>query len=96
MSRNRAMHWKPNGKIIREEIVEEIFNPSGCEIQLRSLSAYSSRTFANLSAEGLKRREIVLGWLTGTGCEAEVCLNPGKLDEIPDDIDMRIVVIAER
>ena len=75
-------------------VYEEIFDPSGCEIQLRSLSAYSSRSFANLSAEGLERREIVLGWLTGTGCEAEVCLNPGKLDEIPDDA--KIVVIAER
>ena len=75
-------------------VYEEIFDPSGCEIQLRSLSAYSSRSFAHLSAEGLERREIVLGWLTGTGCEAEVCLNPGKLDEVPDDA--KIVVIAER
>ncbi|MCK4806646.1 MAG: hypothetical protein KAT09_03320 [Candidatus Aegiribacteria sp.] len=77
-------------------VYEEIFDPSGCEIQLRCPSAYSSRSFAHLSAEGLERGEIVLGWLTGTGCEAEVCLNPGKLDEIPDDIDTRIVVIAER
>ncbi len=77
-------------------VYEEIFDPSGCEIQLRCLSAYSSRSFAQLSAEGLEHGEIVLGWLTGTGCEAEVCLNPGKLDEIPDDIDARIVVIAER
>ncbi len=77
-------------------VYEEIFDPSGCEIQLRSPSAYSSRSFAHLSAEGIERREIVLGWLTGTGCEAEVSLNPGKLDEIPDDIDTRIVVIAER
>ncbi|MEN8209288.1 MAG: hypothetical protein ABFR50_08555 [Candidatus Fermentibacteria bacterium] len=75
-------------------VYEEIFDPSGCEIQLRCLSAYSSRSFAHLSAEGLERREIVLGWLTGTGCEAEVSLNPGKLDEIPDDA--KIVVIAER
>ncbi|MCK5115596.1 MAG: hypothetical protein KAR44_03290 [Candidatus Aegiribacteria sp.] len=75
-------------------VFEEIFDPSGCEIQLRSLSAYSSRSFAQLSIEGLERGEIVLGWLIGAGCKAEVCLNPGKLDEIPDDA--KIVVIAER
>jgi len=76
-------------------VYEEIFDPSGCEIQLRSPSIYSSRSFAQLSAEGLERGEIVLGWLTGTGCEAEVCLNPEKLDKIPDD-SAKIVVIAER
>ncbi|MCD4700871.1 MAG: hypothetical protein K8S24_03345 [Candidatus Aegiribacteria sp.] len=77
-------------------VYEEIFDPSGCEIQLRCPSAYSSRSFAHLSAEGLERGEIVLGWLTGTGCGAEVLLNPGKLDEIPDDSDTRIIAIAER
>jgi len=77
-------------------VYEEIFDPSGCEIQLRCPSAYSSRIFSHLSAEGMEHGEIVLGWLTGTGCGAEVFLNPGKLNEIPDDTDTRIVVIAER
>ncbi len=77
-------------------VYEEIFDPSGCEIQLRCPSVYSSRSFVNLLAEGLERGEIVMGWLTGNGCEAVVCLNPGKHDEIPGDIDTKIVVIAER
>ncbi len=77
-------------------VYEEIFDPSGCEIQLRCPSIYSSRSFGQLSAEGMERGEIVLGWLIGAGCEAEVCLNPAATDAMPDIEDIKIVVIAER
>jgi len=78
------------------DVYEEIFDPSGCEVQLRCPTVYSSRTFAQLSAEGLQKREVVMGWLTGVGCNADVYLNPQKDDTIPDDKNTRIVVIAER
>ena len=46
--------------------------------------------------EGLAKREIVLGWLTGSGSGADVCLNPPREAVLPDDESTRIVVIAER
>jgi ion channel POLLUX/CASTOR len=78
------------------DVYEEIFDPSGCEIQLRCPTVYSSRSFAELSAEGLAKREVVMGWLTGAGCDAEVYLNPKKQDLLPEGENTRIVVIAER
>ena len=78
------------------QVYEEIFDPSGCEIQLRKASLYWSKEFFSLAAEGLDRREVVLGWLTGTGSESRVCLNPDRNALRPADQDTRIVVIAER
>jgi len=78
------------------DVYEEIFDPSGCEVQLRCPSVYVSRSFAQMSAEGLQKKEIVLGWLTGTGSDAEVHLNPDRQDVMPDEDSVKIVVIAER
>lgn len=78
------------------QVYEEIFDPSGCEVQLRKASLYKSREFSSLAAEGMGRREVVLGWLTGTGLESRVCLNPRRDVQRPSDRDTRIVVIAER
>ncbi|MCD4707336.1 MAG: hypothetical protein K8S62_06325 [Candidatus Sabulitectum sp.] len=78
------------------QVYEEIFDPSGCEVQLRKVSLYKSRNFSNLAGEGLARREVVLGWLTGTGLKSRVCLNPRRDIPLPSDRDTRIVVIAER
>ena len=78
------------------ELFGEIFDPSGCEIQLRCPSVYSSRVFRDLVGEGLERREVVLGWLNGTGAEASTCLNPGRGKVLPDSPDTRVIVIAER
>ncbi len=77
-------------------VYEEIFDPSGCEVQLRRASLYNSGEFSSLAAQGLNRGEVVLGWLTGTGSESRVCLNPDRNTLLPDDRNTRIVVIAER
>jgi len=78
------------------QVYEEIFDPSGCEVQLRCPSLYMSRTFAKLTAEGLQRREVILGWLTGRGSESVVRLNPGREEELPEGSGSRVIVIAER
>ncbi|MCK5131669.1 MAG: hypothetical protein KAR40_05895 [Candidatus Sabulitectum sp.] len=77
-------------------VYEEIFDPSGCEVQLRKASLYNSGEFSSLAAQGLRRGEVVLGWLTGTGSESRVCLNPDRNTLLPTGKDTRIVVIAER
>jgi Trk K+ transport system NAD-binding subunit len=77
-------------------VYEEIFDPSGCEIQLRDASLYAEGDFAGISAQGAEKGEVVLGWLKGTGCESEVCLNPSSKDLLPTGPGTRIVVIAER
>lgn len=78
------------------QVYEEIFDPSGCEIQLRKASLYNSRYYSSLAFEGLEKGEIVLGWLTGTGTASRVYLNPEKESLLPSDNDTKIVVIAER
>ena len=78
------------------QVFEEIFDPSGCEIQLRCASQYNPGTFRELEAQGRLRNEIVLGWLTGTGSEAVVILNPTRDLPIPSDEDCRVITIAER
>lgn len=78
------------------QVFEEIFDPSGCEIQLRSASQYHRGTFRELEAQGRLRNEVVLGWLTGTGSEAVVTLNPSRNLVMPPDEDCRIIAIAER
>ncbi len=78
------------------QVYEEIFDPSGCEIQLRKASLYNSRDYSSLAFEGLEKGEIVLGWLTGTGTASRVYLNPDKEALLPSDNDTKIVVIAER
>ncbi|MCK5786056.1 MAG: hypothetical protein KAH54_05815, partial [Candidatus Sabulitectum sp.] len=45
------------------QVYDEIFDPSGCEIQLRRVSLYRSGDFSGLTAEGMDRREVVLGWV---------------------------------
>ncbi len=77
-------------------VYDEIFDPSGCEIQLRDASQYSARDFSDLTAVGLDRGEVVLGWLTGAGIDSKVMLNPASDEPLPDDPGTRIVVIAER
>lgn len=78
------------------QVYEEIFDPSGCEIQLRKASLYGAGVFSTIAAQGIARHEVVLGWLTGTGSSSMVCLNPDKNDLLPADRHTRIVVIAER
>jgi hypothetical protein len=77
-------------------LYDEIFDPEGCEIQLRCPRVYGSGTFGGMILEGLAKREVVLGWLTGTGSGAEVSLNPPREAVLPGDESTRIVVIAER
>ena len=78
------------------QVFEEIFAPSGCEIQLRCASQYHRGTFRELEAQGRLRNEVVLGWLTGTGSEAVVTLNPSRDLVMPPDEDCRVIAIAER
>ena len=78
------------------QVYEEIFDPSGCEVQLRKASFYNSCNYSSLASEGLERGEIVLGWLTGTGTASRVYLNPEKEALLPSEKNTRIVVIAER
>jgi Trk K+ transport system NAD-binding subunit len=77
-------------------VYEEIFDPSGCEIQLREASRYKAEDFSDLTAAGLARGEVVLGWLTGTGTNSRARLNPAYDELLPEDPGTRIVVIAER
>jgi len=77
-------------------VYDEIFDPSGCEIQLRDASRYNAKDFSGLAAVGLARGEVVLGWLTGTGIDSKARLNPASDELLPDHPDTRIVVIAER
>lgn len=77
-------------------LYEEIFDPSGCEIQLRCPELYGRVTFDELVRRGLSRREVVLGWLTGTGTDAEVTLNPSRQVLMPEDGTLRVVVLSER
>ncbi len=78
------------------DLYEEIFDPSGCEIQLRSSFLYKSGDFFSLSSQGLAKKEIVLGWITGTGMASRVYLNPEKSESFPAGSDTRVIVIAER
>ena len=78
------------------KVYEEIFDPTGCEIQLRDVSFYHPGDFSSLSSQGMSRGEVVLGWLTGTGPESKVCLNPDRDMPIPGDRNARIIVVAER
>ena len=78
------------------QVFEEIFDPSGCEIQLRCASGYSHGPFHELEMQGRSRREVVLGWLIGTGSDAVVTLNPPRDEEMPENRDCRVIAIAER
>lgn len=78
------------------QVFEEIFDPSGCEIQLRCSDQFFPGTFADIQAQGRLRGETVLGWLTGRGSAAVVELNPPSREMMPKDEDCRIVAIAER
>jgi ion channel POLLUX/CASTOR len=78
------------------KLYEEIFDPRGCEIQLRCPDLYSASDYRELIEEGLRRGEVVLGWLTGKGTDARVHLNPERDESFPAMEDARIVVIAER
>lgn len=78
------------------QVFEEIFDPSGCELQLRRASQYQRGSFLELEAQGRERREIVLGWLIGTGSDSEVTLNPPREMVMPENKDCRIIAIAER
>ena len=77
-------------------VFEELFDPSGCEIQLSCPSRYRRWTFAGLEVQGRDRGEIVPGWITGHGSHAEVVLNPSRQTPMPPGDDCRIVAIAER
>lgn len=77
-------------------LYDEIFDPRGCEIQLRCSELYDCGNFAGLIARGLARREVVLGWLQGTGSDAVVSLNPPREAVLPRGEDIKMVVIAER
>lgn len=76
-------------------VYEEMFDPFGCEIQLRCPSQYHRGTFRDLEAQGILRNEIVLGWLTGTGSDALVTLNPSRELMMPENEDCRIIAISE-
>ncbi|OPL19236.1 MAG: hypothetical protein AVO35_11705 [Candidatus Aegiribacteria sp. MLS_C] len=77
-------------------LYEEIFDPTGCEIQLRCPELYGCATFDDLVLKGISRREVVLGWLTGTGTDARATLNPSRHEPLPEDGTLRVVVISER
>lgn len=79
----------------RGKVFEEIFDPSGCEIQLRCVSQYLPGTFHELEMQGRMRREIVLGWLIGSGSDAVVTLNPPRNEKMPDEEGCRVITIAE-
>jgi len=77
-------------------VYEELFNPPGCEIELRDASLYTQGDFAGVSAQGAQRGEVVLGWLEGFGSESKVSLNPPAWKKMPVEPGTRVVVIAER
>ncbi len=78
------------------KVYAEIFDPSGCEIQLRNALNYEPGKFCEIVEQGFARNEIVLGWLTGTRSNVEVLLNPKKDAIVPVGVDTKMVVIAER
>lgn len=77
-------------------VFREMFDPRGCEIHLRCRDQYWPGTFRELEAQGRMRNEVVLGWLTGSGSDSRVTLNPPREEVMPGDSDCRIVTIAER
>jgi Trk K+ transport system NAD-binding subunit len=83
------------------EVYSEIFDPRGCEVQMREFELYcpagESIAFCELMKMGLRRRETVLGYLVrGQDRDDRVVLNPPR-DEVitPGPRDM-VVVVAER
>lgn len=78
------------------QVFEELFDPAGCEIQLRCSSQYNSGSFREIEQQGRLRGEVILGWLTGTGSDAAVTLNPAKELHMPADESCRVIAIAER
>ena len=79
-----------------EKVYAEIFDPEGCEIQLRNSRNYEQGKFCEVMEQGFVRNEIVLGWLKGTSSNVKVSLNPKKDAIVPIGADIKIVVIAER
>lgn len=77
-------------------VYAEIFDPSGCEIQLRNALNYEPGKFCEIVEQGFIRNEIVLGWLTGTRSDVMVSLNPKRDAIVPIQPETKIVVIAER
>jgi hypothetical protein len=83
------------------DVYSEIFDPRGCEIQMREFDLYcpvgESIAYCELMKKGLRRKEIVLGYLAREqGEDDRVELNPAR-DEViaPGPHDM-VVVVAER
>ncbi|MBD3369386.1 hypothetical protein GF402_03370, partial [Candidatus Fermentibacteria bacterium] len=86
-----------------KHVYDEIFDPSGCELQLRRIGRYcpegSGATFLDILKAGLERRELPLGYLLrpeGGDDSCRALLNPPweeRVDLGPED---RIVVVAER
>jgi Trk K+ transport system NAD-binding subunit len=86
-----------------KEVYDEIFDPSGCEIQLRRMGRYcpddGKAAFLDILRAGLERRELPLGYLLrpeGNGGSWRVILNPPWEERPGLGPDDRVVVIAER
>jgi len=83
------------------DVYSEIFDPRGCEIQMRPLGLYcppgESIAFCEVMQQGLSRREIVMGYLARAEGEADrVELNPEPGRVITPGPNDMAVVVAER
>ncbi len=83
------------------DVYFEIFDPGGCEIQMRRFSLYcepgDTVIFEELMRKGMQRKEIVLGYLAREpGMNDRVKLNLHKGETItPGPHDM-VIIMAER
>jgi Trk K+ transport system NAD-binding subunit len=83
------------------DVYFEIFDPSGCEIQMRQFESYCSDgesvVFRDLMKKGLCRKEIVIGYLQREhDGEDRVELNPPKDRVVTPGPEDMVVIIAER
>jgi hypothetical protein len=83
------------------DVYIEIFDPLGCEIQMKQFLHYCEPgctvTFEELMRNGLQRKEIVLGYLTREpGMDDLIELNPHRGETIMPGPDDMVITLAER
>jgi hypothetical protein len=83
------------------DVYFELFDPMGCEIQMRPFSLYcgegDSITFGRLMRMGQTKRENVLGYLVRhRDTDNEVRLNPRKDEVVSPGPDDMVILLAER
>ena len=83
------------------DVYFEIFDPRGCEIQLRQFSLYcepgGTVTFEELMRKGLQRREVVLGYLAREpGTDDKVDLNLHREETITPGPLYMVIILSER